>query len=81
MIVDLNIKNENGGERAYYKKNYDMFSSKNQHLIFGKKYLSNINCEETHIKFNVFETFILVRDKDSNLMLSFEQDFDTDDWN
>lgn len=52
---------------------------KNTKIIFNKKYLSNINGEREHIDFNVFETFILVRDENSNLMLSFETDFSTED--
>jgi hypothetical protein len=48
-------------------------------IIFNKKYLSNINAEREHIDFNIFETFILVRDENSNLMLSFETDFSTED--
>lgn len=52
---------------------------KNSNLVFGKKYLSNINTESDYINFFIFETFILVKDDLSNLMLSFEQNFDEDD--
>lgn len=48
-------------------------------LIFGKKYLSNVNANNSLINFSVFETFILVKDENSNLLLSFEQDFSADD--
>ncbi len=47
-------------------------------IIFNKKYLSNINQDLEIIDFYMFETFILVKDNNSNLMLSFEQSFDED---
>lgn len=48
--------------------------SANHKIIFNKKYLSNIN-DEKDVNFQIFETFILVADDNSNLMLSFETDF------
>jgi hypothetical protein len=66
-------------ETSKWELEVDKIQTKNQHLVFGKKYLSNINCDEEFIQFNIFETFIHVRENDSNLMLSFEQDFSTDD--
>lgn len=57
----------------------DNISYKNTKLVFNKKYLSNINAENETIKFNIFETFILVKDDNSSLMLSFETDFSTED--
>jgi hypothetical protein len=51
----------------------------NYKIIFNKKYLSNINQELDIIDFYMFETFILVKDSNSNLMLSFEQTFDEND--
>lgn len=47
-------------------------------LTFSKKYLSNIDSNSDIINFNIFETFILVKDVNSNLMLSFEQTYDED---
>ena len=46
-------------------------------LMLNKKFLSCIN-EMDNIQFSIFETFMLVRDDNSNLMLSFEQDFSDD---
>jgi hypothetical protein len=51
----------------------------NATIIFSKKYLGNINSDKEFINFNIFENFILIKDEESNLMLSFEQDFSTDD--
>jgi hypothetical protein len=45
--------------------------------MLNKKFLSCIN-EMDNIEFSIFETFMLVRDDNSNLMLSFEQDFSDD---
>ncbi len=47
-------------------------------LVFGKKYLNSVNLNEDNVNFNIFETFILIKDKESNLMMSFEQDFSSD---
>jgi len=80
-IININV--ENGvvtfNETSKWELEVDKIQTKNQHLVFGKKYLSNINCDEEFIQFNIFETFIHVRENDSNLMLSFEQDFSTED--
>lgn len=46
-------------------------------LMLNKKFLSCIN-EMDNIEFSIFETFMLVKDDNSNLMLSFEQDFSDD---
>jgi hypothetical protein len=48
-------------------------------IVFNKKYLSNINADPAFIDLYMFDTFILVKDDISNLMLSFEQTFDDDD--
>jgi hypothetical protein len=45
----------------------------NYKIVFNKKYLSNINQDIELIDLYMFETFILVKDNNSNLMLSFEQ--------
>jgi hypothetical protein len=52
---------------------------KNKKITFNKKYLSNINDDYDFIDFKIFETFILVSDDNSNLMLSFETDFEGPD--
>jgi hypothetical protein len=52
---------------------------KNRRIVFNKKYLSNIDDENELIEFKIFETFILVTSENSNLILSFETDFNTDD--
>lgn len=79
----LNINVADGkvtmSETAKWELDIDTIGSRNTNLIFGKKYLSNVNAEQDYINFSIFETFILVKDDNSNLMLSFEQDFTTDE--
>lgn len=50
---------------------------RNASLMLNKKFLNCIN-EMDNIQFSIFETFMLVKDDHSNLMLSFEQDFSDD---
>lgn len=52
--------------------------TKNTKVTFAKKYLSNIVTETGEIDVKIYETFILVSDKDSSLLLSFETDFNSD---
>jgi hypothetical protein len=54
-------------------------STSNTKVTFAKKYLSNIITESGEIDIKIFETFILVSDKDSTLLLSFETDFNSED--
>ena len=80
-IININVTNGKVtiNETAKWELDIDTIQYKNCQLIFGKKYLSNVNTDEDPIQFSIFETFILVKDNNSNLMLSFEQDFTTDD--
>ncbi len=45
-------------------------------ITFKKKHLSNINIDNDIINFYMFENFLLVKDNNSNLMLSHEQNFE-----
>ena len=56
----------------------NLHNDKSTKITFSKKYLSNINDEYDFIEFSIFETFILVKDYNSNLMLSFETSFEED---
>jgi hypothetical protein len=66
-------------ETAKWELEIDTIDSRSTNLIFGKKYLSNVNADNDYINFSIFDTFILVKDENSNLMLSFEQNFENDD--
>jgi len=48
-------------------------------LIINKRFLKCINDMDV-IEFSIFETFMLIKDGNSNLMLSFEQDFDEEEY-
>ena len=50
-----------------------------RHLMFNKTFLPSINDESDKIEFYVFDTFILTKDETSHLMISFEQDFTTEE--
>ena len=56
----------------------DEIEDRNANFILNKKFLSCIN-ERDEITFHIFESFMLIKDEDSNLMLSFEQDWSEDD--
>jgi len=78
----INIEVLNGkvilSERAAWEleiKSID--DERNASLMLNKKFLNCIN-EINDIEFSIFETFMLVKDNNSNLMLSFEQSFDDD---
>ena len=43
------------------------------------KFLSCINDQLEEITFNIFDNFMLIKDQESNLMLSFEQDFNEEE--
>ena len=72
---DVSMMEENKWELIVDK----IDASRSTKIIFNKKYLSNINGDNEYVNFKVFETFILISDDNSNLMLSFETDFSTDD--
>lgn len=65
-------------EPSKWELEIDEIEHKNEQLIFSKKYLSNINDTVEFVNFSIFETFILVKDEHSNLMLSFETNFEDD---
>jgi|ERR1035437_2460415 hypothetical protein len=65
-------------EMGKWQLDVDTVDEDRANLVFGKKYLNSVNLNEDFISFNVFESFILIRDKESNFMMSFEQDFSSD---
>ena len=56
----------------------DINEDKNTNLVLNKRFLSSINDKE-EIVFNIFDNFMLIKDDESNLMLSFEQDWSDED--
>ncbi len=62
-------------ESSVWELGVDKVETTSKSIIFNKSFLGNINDNET-IQFHVFESFMLNRDKSSNLMISFETQFE-----
>jgi hypothetical protein len=62
-------------ESQLWELEVDETTEDDKHLMINKKFLSSINDNGGDIDFHVFETFILIKDNISQLMISFEQDF------
>ena len=79
-LISINVEDGDVifSEKSKWDIDVDKVSTKSAKLTFNKKYLSyiNIDTDFESIEFNIFETFLLVKGKESNLMLSFEQNFD-----
>lgn len=78
-VIDINSNSGvvKFGEYSKWELEVDDESTgNNEKVIFLKKFLSNIDATQENIRFDVFDTFILVKDEISNLMLSFEQNFE-----
>jgi hypothetical protein len=81
-IININIINGKVllSENAAWELEIDSIDvDRNANLMLNKKFLSCISDEMENIEFNIFETFMLIKDDISNLMLSFEQDFSEDE--
>jgi hypothetical protein len=65
-------------ELGKWQLDVDKLDEDHNNLVFGKKYLNSVNLNEDFVNFNIFESFILIRDKESNFMMSFEQSFEDD---
>jgi hypothetical protein len=79
----LNI-NVNGGlvkilETSAWELDIDEIEDRSASFILNKKFLSCINDQLEEITFNIFDNFMLIKDQESNLMLSFEQDFNEEE--
>jgi hypothetical protein len=63
-------------EKAAWEMEVDKLEEqKTTNLMLNKKFLSSINDEGETVEFNIFDSFMLIKHAESNLMLSFEQDF------
>jgi hypothetical protein len=81
-IININVNNGKVllSEKSAWELEIGNIDERNANLILNKKFLSCIN-EMEHIEFSIFDNFMLVKDEsnNSNLMLSFEQDFNEDE--
>ncbi len=66
-------------ETAAWEMEIDTIDAeRSANLILNKKFLGCINDSDS-IQFHIFDNFMLVKHEDSNLMLSFEQNWDEED--
>lgn len=79
----ITISTNNGslhfGEIGSWTLNVGDIDEVQSDITFPKKYLSSINNTLDTINFSVFETFLLFQEENTNLMVSFEQDFSDDE--
>lgn len=77
-IIDVNVIDGvvSISEPMKWELEVDNISERNNKITFVKKYLSNIDDSNEFIKFDIFETFILVKTEFTNLMMSFETNFE-----
>lgn len=80
-IININIISGKVtlSETAAWELEIDSIDDRNANLMLNKKFLNCINDNVDNVEFNIFETFMLVKDDISNLMLSFEQNFEDED--
>jgi hypothetical protein len=76
-ILNINIEDYKVfiSETNLWEIEIDYITEENKQLSINKKFLSSINDGGKDIDAHVFETFILIKDDESQLMISFEQDF------
>lgn len=65
-------------EKSSWELQIDSIDNRTTSLILNKKFLNCINNEDENVEFSIFENFMLIKDDVSNLMLSFEQNWDQD---
>lgn len=81
-IIDMVIDNGlvTWSQKSSWELEVDQIdSTMNSSLILNTRFLSCINDKLSNVEFLIFDNFMLVRDENSDLMLSFEQDFSQDD--
>lgn len=80
-IIHLNIDSKKVilSETSVWEYEVDEVDITDRHLMFNKTFLPSISDKDDYINFYVFDTFVLTKDSESHLMISFEQDFSVDD--
>ena len=80
-IININV---NEGlvtlsETGAWELEITSIENRNTNLILNKRFLNCINEDRDWVEFSMFDSFILVKDDETNLMLSYEQDFSDDE--
>ena len=80
-VVHLNVDSQKVilSETSTWEFEVDKVDVTDRHLMFNKTFLPSINDSGDSVQFFVFETFLLTKNDQSHLMISFEQDFSVDD--
>jgi hypothetical protein len=78
----INISIDSGkvifSEKAAWELEIDSIEDdKNSNLMLNKRFLGCIS-DDNDVEFSIFDNFMLIKEENSNLMLSFEQSFDDD---
>ena len=79
-IININIDHGKVvfSEKAAWELEIDSIDDdRNSHLMLNKKFLGCIS-DTKDVEFSIFDNFMLIQEENSNLMLSFEQDFSDD---
>ena len=79
-IINLSIDDNKVllSESSVWELQVDENEESNKSLFFNKTFLPSINDQEDFVNFYIFDTFILTKTENSHLMISFEQDFESD---
>ena len=80
-IIDINCKGGSVvfGEDTKWEVKVCDIEANHSEITFPKKYLTSISNTDDVINFHVYETFLLFKEDGVNLMVSFEQDFSTEE--
>jgi hypothetical protein len=80
-IININVNDGKVvlSETSAWELEIGEIETKSGNFIFNKRFLKCINDKQEEIEFNLFDSFILIKDHNSNLMLSYEQDFSDED--
>jgi hypothetical protein len=80
-VVHLNVENNKVvlSETSTWEFEVDQVEITDRHLMFNKTFLPSIDDNDDFVNFYVFDTFLLTKNDQSHLMISFEQDFSVDD--
>jgi hypothetical protein len=80
-IITVNV--DDGKVSFYEQSAWDLeignIDPINKSFILNKRFLKCIDNKQESIDFSLFANFILVKEENSNLMLSYEQDFEDED--
>ncbi len=76
-IININVTSGKVilSETAAWEMEITQIEDRSANLILNKRFLSCINDTKEHVELSMFDSFILVKDEETNLMLSYEQDF------